>query len=75
MAHDTHFEVTGPLIGELMTIFAEDWEFTTGETLKGDDWFVHDRAEHERTEHHRSPRRDGVAHAAPARRQYRRART
>ena len=74
VAHDTHFKVTGPLIGELMTIFAEDWEFTTNETLKGDDWFVHDRSEHDRSEHdraehdhHRAPGRDGVAHAAPAR--------
>jgi cardiolipin synthase len=44
VAHDTHFMVTGPLVGELMTVFAEDWEFTTNENLKGPDWFVHDRA-------------------------------
>jgi cardiolipin synthase len=62
VAHDTHFRVSGPLVGELMTIFAEDWEFTTNEILKGDDWFVHDRAAHERL--HQPA---GAPHAAPAR--------
>ncbi|MCC5977116.1 MAG: PLDc N-terminal domain-containing protein [Salinarimonas sp.] len=57
VAHDTHFKVTGPLVGELMTIFAEDWEFTTNENLKGADWFVHDRA----------PQPADAPHAAPAR--------
>ena len=63
VAHDTHFKVTGPLVGELMTIFAEDWEFTTNEILKGGDWFVRDRAEQERAES--AP--EDARHAAPAR--------
>lgn len=72
VAHDTHFKVTGPLIGELMTIFAEDWEFTTNEILKGDEWFVHDRTEHDRAEHDRTePSRAAPSgetpYAAPAR--------
>jgi cardiolipin synthase len=67
VAHDTHFKVTGPLIGELMTIFAEDWEFTTNEILKGDDWFVHDRAKHDHTEHDHAAPSGATLYAAPAR--------
>ena len=36
---DTHFAVEGPVVAQLMTAFAEDWQFTTGEHLEGDAWF------------------------------------
>ncbi len=36
---DTHFEVRGPLVRDLQQVFADDWEFTTRETLKGGSWF------------------------------------
>lgn len=38
---DTHFAVIGPVVGQIMTVFAEDWYFTTGETLIGPSWFPH----------------------------------
>lgn len=37
---DLHFEVRGPVIGQLQETFAEDWNFTTGESLTGKPWFV-----------------------------------
>lgn len=37
--HDLHFRITGPVVGDLMHVFAEDWEFTTNERLEGEDWF------------------------------------
>ncbi len=37
--HDLHFRVEGPVVGDLMRVFAEDWAFTTGERLEGEDWF------------------------------------
>jgi cardiolipin synthase len=36
---DTHFAVLGPVVGQLMAAFAEDWEFTTREKLAGERWF------------------------------------
>jgi cardiolipin synthase len=36
---DLHFQVEGPVVRDLQEIFAEDWEFTTGESLWGQDWF------------------------------------
>ncbi len=36
---DTHFEFHGPVVGQLMSVFAHDWNFTTHETLAGDPWF------------------------------------
>ncbi|MEJ2894549.1 phospholipase D-like domain-containing protein [Bordetella avium] len=36
---DTHFEFHGPIVGQLMSVFAHDWSFTTHETLAGDPWF------------------------------------
>jgi cardiolipin synthase len=36
---DLHFKVTGPVVAQLQEIFADDWLFTTGECLKGNDWF------------------------------------
>jgi len=36
---DIHFRVEGPVVGQLMQTFAEDWNFTTGERLDGDVWW------------------------------------
>ena len=37
--HDTHFRVEGPVVGQLVDSFAEDWLFTTSEQLAGEAWF------------------------------------
>jgi cardiolipin synthase A/B len=36
---DLHFRVEGPVVTELQEVFAEDWVFTTGERLAGEEWF------------------------------------
>jgi cardiolipin synthase len=36
---DLHFQVDGPVVRDLQEIFAEDWEFTTSESLWGPEWF------------------------------------
>lgn len=36
---DLHFRVEGPVVGELVDAFAEDWSFATGELLEGPAWF------------------------------------
>ena len=36
---DLHFRIEGPLVGQLQEAFANDWAFTTGETLDGEIWF------------------------------------
>ncbi|MGH6894312.1 MAG: phospholipase D-like domain-containing protein [Dongiaceae bacterium] len=36
---DMHFEVTGPVAGQIAEAFAVDWHFCTGEELKGEAWF------------------------------------
>ena len=36
---DLHFEVHGTVCVQLQRVFAEDWEFATGETLGGPPWF------------------------------------
>ena len=36
---DVHFKVEGPILGQLMHVFADDWAFTTGESLDGEHWF------------------------------------
>jgi cardiolipin synthase len=36
---DVHFRVEGPVVAQLQAVFAEDWEFTTGEPLRGPAWF------------------------------------
>ncbi|MBM3845828.1 MAG: cardiolipin synthase, partial [Verrucomicrobia bacterium] len=36
---DLHFRVVGPVVSHLQEVFAEDWRFTTGETLEGPAWF------------------------------------
>ena len=39
LVRDIHFRVEGPVVAQLTDAFAEDWVFTTGETLTGDAWF------------------------------------
>jgi len=36
---DLHFRVEGPAVEQLQEGFANDWAFTTGETLEGPAWF------------------------------------
>lgn len=36
---DLQFQVRGPIVAQLMDVFASDWAFTTGETLAGEPWF------------------------------------
>src|SRR5207244_812987 len=36
---DLHFRVEGPVITQLQEAFADDWLFTTGESLEGEAWF------------------------------------
>jgi cardiolipin synthase len=36
---DTHFQVKGPVVSQLVDAFADDWGFVTGEELKGEAWF------------------------------------
>ncbi len=38
--HDTHFRVEGPLVRQLTSVFADDWEFTTSESLAKAVWFA-----------------------------------
>ncbi len=42
VTHDTHFEVSGPIVHQLVVSFARDWNFTTKEKLTGEDWFIKD---------------------------------
>lgn len=37
-SRDTHFKVIGPIVSDLFSVAAEDWHFTTGETLDGELW-------------------------------------
>src|SRR5690554_3671739 len=39
-ANDTHFQVEGPVVAQLMAVFAHDWEFATRETLPLDEWIA-----------------------------------
>lgn len=39
VTHDTHFQVSGPVVYQLMINFAHDWQFTTQEKLSGPAWF------------------------------------
>ncbi len=39
MVRDLHFQVEGPLVGQIQETFAEDWAFTTREVLEGPGWF------------------------------------
>jgi len=36
---DLHFRLRGPVVTQLMEVFADDWQFTTGEALRGPKWF------------------------------------
>jgi cardiolipin synthase len=36
---DIHFKIEGPVVTQLQEVFADDWLFTTGETLRGGTWF------------------------------------
>ena len=36
---DLHFRLRGPVLAQLMEIFADDWQFTTDEALRGPKWF------------------------------------
>jgi cardiolipin synthase len=36
---DLHFRVQGPVVSQLQEAFADDWLFSTGESLRGEDWF------------------------------------
>ena len=36
---DLHFHIEGPVVAQMMDVFAEDWAFTTSERLAGDAWF------------------------------------
>ena len=35
---DTHFSVNGPIVGQMMDAFADDWAFSTGEDLPEETW-------------------------------------
>jgi len=37
---DTHFRLAGPMVSQMQAVFADDWQFTTGETLQGHPWFA-----------------------------------
>lgn len=36
---DTHFRLEGPIVTQLMSVFAHDWSFTTQESLPTNVWF------------------------------------
>lgn len=36
---DIQFRVEGPVVAEFQDVFAEDWRFTTRESLRGEKWF------------------------------------
>lgn len=36
---DLHFRVEGPAVGHFQDVFAQDWQFATGESLNGEKWF------------------------------------
>ena len=36
---DLHFRMEGPVVTQLQEVFADDWQFTTGESLRGEWWF------------------------------------
>jgi cardiolipin synthase A/B len=38
-SRDLHFRLCGPVVNQLMDVFAEDWSFTSDETLQGAPWF------------------------------------
>src|SRR5688572_17535994 len=36
---DLHFRVRGPVVAHLQEVFADDWQFSAGEALRGAQWF------------------------------------
>jgi len=36
---DLHFRLRGPAVAHLAEVFADDWQFTTDEALRGEPWF------------------------------------
>jgi cardiolipin synthase len=36
---DHHFRIEGPVVGQMLGVFAEDWAFCTEELLTGEAWF------------------------------------
>jgi len=36
---DLHFRVRGPVVAQLMEVFADDWQFSSDEALRGPKWF------------------------------------
>lgn len=38
-SRDTHFRMEGPVVQQLLAVFAHDWDFTTRESLGNDTWF------------------------------------
>ena len=36
---DLHFRLRGPVVAHLMEVFADDWQFSTDEALRGAKWF------------------------------------
>jgi cardiolipin synthase len=36
---DLHFRLRGPVVAQIMEVFADDWHFTTEEALRGARWF------------------------------------
>ena len=36
---DLHFRVRGPVVAQLQEVFADDWQFSAGEALRGTQWF------------------------------------
>jgi cardiolipin synthase len=36
---DTHFLFAGPVVAQLVDVFADDWQFSTGRQLSGEAWF------------------------------------
>jgi cardiolipin synthase len=41
---DTHFRIEGPVVAQLVDVFADDWRFATGEALGGEAWAAPDAA-------------------------------
>lgn len=37
---DLHFRLEGPVVSQLQEVFSEDWEFSTGESLRGAPFFA-----------------------------------
>ena len=40
VSRDLHFRLRGPVVAQLAEVFADDWQFATGEALRGAPWFV-----------------------------------